>query len=75
MKQYLNTGIKEVLKKYPELAPLLAKYDINCYKCNGNCLFKDIFEEHNLSMKEEMELKKKMAEIIGQQGEQQSLNN
>ncbi|UCH95482.1 MAG: DUF1858 domain-containing protein [Candidatus Aminicenantes bacterium] len=64
MKQYLNTGIKEVLKKYPQLAPVLAQYDINCYKCNGNCLFKDIFEEHNLSMKEEIELKTKMAEII-----------
>ena len=65
MKQYLDTGIKQVLEKYPQLAPVLAAYDINCYKCNGNCLFKDIFEEHNLSMKEEMELKQKMAEIIG----------
>lgn len=64
MKQYLNIGIKEVLKKYPDLAPILAEYDINCYECNGNCLFKNIFEEHNLSMKEEMELKAKMAEII-----------
>lgn len=64
MKQYLNTGIKEVLKKYPGLAPILAEYDINCYKCDGNCLFKDIFEEHNLSMKQEMELKTKMAGII-----------
>lgn len=64
MKQYLNTGIKEVLKKYPELAPILADYDINCYKCNGNCLFKDIFEEHNLSMKQEIELKTRMAAVI-----------
>lgn len=64
MKRYLNIGIKEVLKKYPELAPILAEYDINCYKCDGNCLFKDIFEEHNLSMKQEMELKTKMAGII-----------
>ena len=64
MKQYLNTGIKQVLKKYPELTTILAEYDINCYTCDGNCLFKDIFEEHNLSMKEEIELKKKMAEII-----------
>jgi hypothetical protein len=50
MKRFLNTGIKQVLKEYPNLAPILAEYDINCYKCNGNCLFKDIFEEHNLSM-------------------------
>ncbi|MCP5105079.1 MAG: DUF1858 domain-containing protein [bacterium] len=64
MKKYLNVGIKEVLKEYPQLAPILAEYDINCYKCNGNCLTKDIFEEHNLSMKEEMDLKNKMRTII-----------
>ncbi|UCH95355.1 MAG: hypothetical protein JSV88_00530 [Candidatus Aminicenantes bacterium] len=64
MKQYLNTGIKQVLEKYPGLAPILARYDINCYQCNGNCLFKDIFEEHNLSMMEEMELKRKIADVI-----------
>ncbi|MCP5108796.1 MAG: DUF1858 domain-containing protein [bacterium] len=65
MKQYLNTEIKEVLKKYPELAPILAEYDINCYKCNGNCLMKDLYEEHNLSMKQEMDLKGRMSKIIG----------
>jgi hypothetical protein len=64
MKQYLHIGIKQVLKEYPELAPILADYDINCYKCNGNCLFKDIFEEHNLSMKQEMELKTRISVII-----------
>lgn len=64
MKRYLNTGIKAVLKEYPNLAPNLAEYDINCYKCNGNCLLKDIFEEHNLSMKDEMTLKRKMSAVI-----------
>ena len=64
MKQYLNTGIKSVLKEFPNLAPILAQYDINCYKCDGNCLLKDIFEEHNLSMKEEIALKRKMSDII-----------
>lgn len=64
MKKYLNTGIKEVLKIYPQLTPILAEYEINCATCNGNCLLKDIFEEHNLSMKEEIELKGKMAKIV-----------
>jgi hypothetical protein len=64
MKQYLNTGIKQVLEKYPGLAPILKEYDINCASCNGNCLFKDIFEEHNLSMKEEMELINKISRIL-----------
>lgn len=66
MKKYLNDGIKKVLKKYPQLAPHLAEYDINCYKCDGNCLLKDICEEHNLSMKDEMALKRKMNAIISE---------
>lgn len=66
MKEHLNEGIKQVLKKYEGkgLDKVLAEYDINCYKCNGNCLFKDIFEEHNLSMKAEMEMKNKINKII-----------
>lgn len=66
MKQHLDKGIKKVLRKYQGkgLDEVLAEYDINCYKCNGNCLFKDIFEEHNLSMKEEMEMKEKIDKII-----------
>jgi hypothetical protein len=69
MKQYLNTGIKQVIKRYPSLADCLKEYDINCATCNGGCLLKDIFEEHNLSMKEEMELKKKMCQVIDQDRE------
>lgn len=64
MKQYLDIGIKQVLKEYPRLAPILAEYDINCYKCDGNCLLKNIFEEHNLSMREEIELKRKMSAVL-----------
>ena len=64
MEKYLNIGIKEVLKKFPELAPILKEYDINCHSCDGNCLFKDIFEEHNLSMKQEMELISRISKII-----------
>jgi len=65
MEKYLNTGIKEVIKEFPTLAPILKEYDINCAVCDGNCLFKNIFEEHNLSMKEEMELKRKMFRVLG----------
>ena len=64
MKRHLKIGIKDVIKKYPELSSILGEYDINCATCEGNCLMKDIFEEHNLSMKEEMELKRKMIRII-----------
>ncbi|HLP45549.1 MAG TPA: hypothetical protein VK469_06370 [Candidatus Kapabacteria bacterium] len=64
MNKYLNTHIKEVIKEFSALATILKKYDINCATCNGNCLFKNIFEEHNLSMKDEMELKRQMSLIL-----------
>jgi hypothetical protein len=64
MKHYLNTGIKEVIKEFPSLALILKEYDINCATCSGNCLTKNIFEEHNLSMKDEMELKRKMSRVL-----------
>jgi len=64
MKKYLNTRIKQVIEQFPALAPILKDYDINCATCNGNCVFKDIFEEHNLSMKEEMELIARISEVI-----------
>jgi hypothetical protein len=66
MKKYLNTGIKQVIDKFPALTPLLKEYDINCAVCNGNCLLKDIFEEHSLSMKQEMELKHRMSKVISE---------
>lgn len=64
MNKYLNTGIKQVISMFPELGPILKEYDINCSTCNGNCLFKNIFEEHNLSMKEEMELIARISKVI-----------
>ncbi len=66
MKKYLNRGIKQVISKFPGLAPHLKDYDINCATCNGNCLLKNIFEEHNLSMKEEMELTSRISMTISE---------
>lgn len=64
IEKYLNTAIKQVISEFPALGPLLKEYDINCATCNGNCLTKNIFEEHNLSMKEEMALIAKMSKVI-----------
>jgi iron-sulfur cluster repair protein YtfE (RIC family) len=74
MKKYLNTGIKKVIKEFPSLAPILKEYDINCATCNGNCLLKNIFEEHNLSMKEEMELVSRIARAISAEAAEPVLN-
>lgn len=64
MEKNHDEKIKDVLKKYPELAEVLKEYDINCHNCEGNCSAKSIFEEHNLSMKEEISLVKKMKKVI-----------
>jgi len=64
MEQYEDMEIKEVVKKYPQLANILKEYDILCDNCDGKCLMRSITEEHNLSMKEEMELVSKISEII-----------
>jgi hypothetical protein len=48
----------------PKIASLTGFAWTNCYECNGNCLTKNIFEEHNLSMKGEMELAARMKKII-----------
>jgi iron-sulfur cluster repair protein YtfE (RIC family) len=66
MEKYINKPVKDVIKKYPTLAQILEVYDIHCYKCNGNCLLKDIFEEHNLSMKEEMQLVAEISHVLSQ---------
>lgn len=68
MEKYFNYPIKEVLKEFPQLAPILGEYDINCYKCKGNCLFKSIFEEHNLSMREEMTMINKISKVLSGDG-------
>lgn len=61
MKQYLNTGIKEVIGQYPQVADILNEYDIGCVPCNvGTCLLKDIVKIHNLSPEREAAL---MSEI------------
>ncbi len=64
MKKYLNTGVKQVLEQHPHLKPLLIKYNMDCVSCKGNCLFKNIFQAENLSMKDELELKRILQELL-----------
>ncbi len=59
-----NRRIKEVLSEKPELAEVLKEYDINCYSCSGNCVMKNVTEEHNLSMKEEMDFSEKVGKVL-----------
>jgi hemerythrin-like domain-containing protein len=65
MEKYLNTPIKDIITKFPEVGEVLEKYNIGCVPCNvGSCIFKDIVEIHNLPEEEEQELMTKIARII-----------
>jgi hemerythrin-like domain-containing protein len=65
MEEYLNMGIKEVIKRFPPAADVLNKFNIGCAPCSvGTCLLKDIVSIHSLAADEEKELLTGLAEII-----------
>jgi hemerythrin-like domain-containing protein len=66
MEKYLNTGIKEVISEFPEVADILFDgYGIGCAVCSdGSCLLKDVVGIHNLSKEQEEELNLRIAKII-----------
>jgi len=57
MEQYLNTGIKELISKFPAAGDVLNRFNIGCVPCNvGTCLLKDIVNIHDLTAEQEQEL-------------------
>lgn len=65
MESYLNTSIKEVITKFPNVGKILEEYQIGCVPCAvGSCLLKDIVEIHNLSEEEELELMARISREI-----------
>ncbi|MDP2938479.1 MAG: hemerythrin domain-containing protein [Candidatus Omnitrophota bacterium] len=57
MEKYLNTPIKELITKFPEVGNILQDYNIGCVPCAlGSCLLKDIVAIHNLPEEQELEL-------------------
>jgi hemerythrin-like domain-containing protein len=65
IKDYLETGIKEVIEKHPPVADVLKQYDIGCVSCGlGTCLLKDVVEIHNLSNDDETALMKTVFSIL-----------
>jgi len=52
--KYLNSGIKDLLMKFPKIGALLDEYNIYCNECSrGTCLLKDALEIHNLNIEDE----------------------
>lgn len=59
-----HVGIKELIKKYPNIADILDEFHIDCPNCKGNCALNHIVEAENLSMDEEMELMDRISRVI-----------
>ena len=65
MNAYLNKGIKEVIKEFPEVEDVLNDYDIGCGPCTvGICQLKDIIEIHRLPEDQEKQLMARIAKAI-----------
>ena len=65
MQKYLNTGIKYVIKEFPQVGELLNQKGIGCVTCSvGTCLLKDIIGVHNLSREQEAEILARIEKAI-----------
>ncbi|MBM4346548.1 MAG: hypothetical protein FJ107_00270 [Deltaproteobacteria bacterium] len=65
MEQYLNTPVKEVITKFPNIGKILEEYEIGCVPCTvGSCLLKDVVELHNLPDEEEKEMMGRISQEI-----------
>ena len=65
MESYLNTSIKEVITKFPEVGRILEEYQVGCVTCGlGSCLLRDIIEIHNLSEEDEQGVMERIAKAI-----------
>ena len=65
MEKYLNTPIKEIITKFPEVGRILEEYNIGCVPCTlGSCLLKDIVAIHNLPVDQEAQLMYRIEKAI-----------
>ncbi|HET6515206.1 MAG TPA: hemerythrin domain-containing protein [Thermodesulfovibrionales bacterium] len=65
MEQYLNKGIKEIIREFPQVGDILNEFHIGCAPCNvGTCLLKDIVEVHNLPIEAERALMERISRVI-----------
>ena len=65
MKTYKDTGIKDIITKFPKIGEILEEYDINCGPCTvGICALKDILDIHALPPDKEQELMARIEAVI-----------
>lgn len=65
MDEYLNQGIKDVIRQFPEVGDILNEHNIGCVPCTvGTCLLKDIINVHNIAPDEERELMARISHAV-----------
>lgn len=70
MDKHMNTGIKEVISKFPQVGKVLEEYGIGCVSCTaGSCLLRDVVEIHNLGPQAEAEMMSRIAGLIDPDGQ------
>ena len=63
-------AIQDVMRTYPEIGEILARYDIGCTACKvGICLLKDVVSIHGLSKEDEAKIEREINEQLAAKGE------
>ena len=64
-----DKAIQDVMKDYPEVGEILARYDIGCTTCKvGICLLKDVVSIHGLSKEDEANIEQEINEHLTKKG-------
>jgi len=62
-------AIQDVIKTYPEIGEVLARYDIGCVTCKvGICLLKDVVSIHGLSKEDEAKIEQEINQHLESKG-------
>ena len=63
-------AIQDVMRTYPEIGEILARYDIGCTACKvGICLLKDVVSIHGLSKEDEAKIELEINQQLSVKGE------
>ena len=62
-------AIQDVIRTYPEIGEILARYDIGCVTCKvGICLLKDVVSIHGLSKEDEAKIEQEINQHLETKG-------
>lgn len=65
MKKYGNTRIRDLIHMHPRVLDILKEFQFPCQTCpDQNCFVKDIPENENLSMEDEIKFMSKISGVV-----------